>query len=314
MNRDNGLSSSTTGIALVVAASLSSAVMVAVVKELVSSIPSGTVAFARFAVQVAVLGVLLFIWPSNGSFTPRVSYLVRGALLATSSLLLFSALIYMPIVDATAIYFAEPLFMTVLGALFLNERIGTHRSVALCIGFIGAIIVVQPSFEQVGLPAVFPLVAALCTAICMAITRSKAGSEPTRPMQFWICVSGSIVLGISIAIGHDTPFGALAIVTPSVAEIIGLLLIGALGTAVQVLFIAGIQRDTVGILAPFGYLELVGIAIIGIAYFNEWPQGWTWLGLIIVTGAGLYSWHRERQLNKKMQGTTLCSVVRDRDG
>lgn len=292
-------SQNASGIALMVTAALSSAIMVALAKELVSTVPSGLVAFARFFVQVLVLLGLFLVWPVKDSLKPHFSFWIRGALLATSSLLLFNALLYMPLVDTTAIYFAEPLILTLLGALFLGERIGVRRILALLFGFTGALIVIQPSFEEVGLPALFPLGAAVSTAICVAITRSRAGKEPVRAMQFWICVSGSVVLAAGIGLGKSSSIEALRLVAPARGELLGLVFIGTLATFVHMLTIAAIQRTAIGILAPFGYFQMVGVAFIGIVYFAEWPDPLTWIGLAFVVSAGLYVWYRERHADQK---------------
>ncbi|MGH1416289.1 MAG: DMT family transporter [Pelagimonas sp.] len=293
--------SHTTGVAFVVAAALSAAVMVAMAKELVDGLPAGIVTFARFFVQAVLLSLLFVVWRPKGDIRPRLSYFIRGALLGVSALALFSSLLFMPLVDAIAISFAEPLILTILGAAFLKESISLRRSVALIIGFIGALIVIRPSFVTVGAPALLPLAAAVCTAICVVITRAQNGKEEPRPMQFWICIAGAVVIGCGLLLGSSGPIEALQFVMPSSNQALGLLAIGALATGVQMLTIAAIQRAPVGILAPFWYFEIIGVTLIGIGYFSEWPDTQTVFGICTIVSAGLYVWFREYRLRNQKQ-------------
>lgn len=95
---------------------------------------------------------------------------------------MFSALLYMPLVDVTAIRFVQPLILTILGVFVLQESIGIRRSLALLAGFIGTMIVIRPSLQTVGFPAFLSLLAAFCVAGCVTITRSRATSEAPHPM------------------------------------------------------------------------------------------------------------------------------------
>jgi len=107
-----------------------------------------------------MLFLLPVLWISHrGSLTrPTLAHGLRGVLLAAAASSFFWALTYMPLADSPAIFFVEPLILTVLSAVFLGEPIGWRRILAVIIGFLGALMVVRPSFETVGLPALLSLV------------------------------------------------------------------------------------------------------------------------------------------------------------
>lgn len=288
------LSTNERSIVFMISAAFIAAGMTALAKEFGSNMASGQLASARFLVQAVILLPLLFLF-SKGNFSgPNASHVIRGLLLALSALSMFAAVVFMPLVDATAIFFVEPLILTILGIVFLSEPIGIRRSVALMIGFVGALIVIRPAFETVGLVALLPLFAAICSAGCIAITRKRADRETPRPMQFWISVFGALFLIVALTFGPYTRIDSLHPSWPTIAQWVGLVGIGILATIVHMLVITAIQGAPVGVIAPFAYVQILGASLIGVLYFGNIPDPITLIGIIIIIGSGLYVLHRER--------------------
>src|SRR5690606_7916848 len=111
----------------------------------------GQVTFYRFFFQLVFTLPLLFL--VGGSILrarrPWMN-LLRGALHAAASLMFFAAVKYMPLADVFAIYFVEPFMLTMMSALFLGDRVGWRRWLAIAVGFGGAMIVIQPSWAIFG--------------------------------------------------------------------------------------------------------------------------------------------------------------------
>ena len=200
----------------------------------------------------------------------------------------------MPLADSAAIFFVEPLVLTLLSALFLGESIGYRRLLAVIIGFAGALIVIRPSFEAVGPAAVLPLLAALCFASYLAITRRHAASENARVMQFWVCVFGAAALFAAMLIGSGNSIAVLQPSWPSGDDWALLVGLGLIATLSHTLAINAIRLTPAGILAPFQYLEILGATILGIAVFSDMPDSATLIGTAIIVGSGLYVFRRER--------------------
>ena len=137
----------------------------------------GQVVLGRFLVQTVML-VPLLAFAAQWS-RPRLGHLLAGSCLAAALLCLNAALTVMPVANAIAIFFVEPLILTVLSAIFLKETIGWRRIGAVIVGLIGAMIVIRPNWAAFGPLAVLPL----GTAIFFAIAKRKVRCFST-PQQF----------------------------------------------------------------------------------------------------------------------------------
>ena len=84
------------------------------------------------------------------------------------------AALLIPLVDTIAIVFVMPFILLLLGNIFLQEVVGRHRLIACLVGFAGTLLIIQPSFENVGTPALLPLLAAWLIAFFMMVTRKIA--------------------------------------------------------------------------------------------------------------------------------------------
>jgi len=139
-------------------------------------LPVFQIAVGRFIVQGALL--LPYIALRSGlSLPPRrdcLLYLLRGGLILASTGFIVGAIKFMPLADAIAIVFVEPLILLLLGWFFLGESIGPRRLLACIFGFAGALLVIQPSFEEFGLVAILPLCCAMCFALYLLLTRSMS--------------------------------------------------------------------------------------------------------------------------------------------
>ncbi len=105
--------------------------------------------------------------------------------MVTISMICFvTTLKVMAVADAIAIFFVEPIILTILGSIFLKETIGWRRYSACAVGFLGAMLIIQPSFEQVGYIALLPVVSAFCIAVFALMTRVLSHREDPWAMQF----------------------------------------------------------------------------------------------------------------------------------
>ena len=131
-----------------------------------ADIPVFQISASRFALQALFLLPFalyygLLRWPKK---VEAGLHLLRGSLILIATSFFFAALKYMPIADAISIFFIEPFILTLLGALFLGEPVGWRRIIACLVGFCGALLVIQPQYETVGLAAAFPIGTAICFA------------------------------------------------------------------------------------------------------------------------------------------------------
>jgi hypothetical protein len=153
----------------------------ALAKILGTDFPLMQLILVRFAAQ-AILLVPLALWLGRRSSpTARIVRLtaLRAGLQMTGIALMFASLRYLPLADAVAIAFVMPFIMLLLGWFYLGEEVGPRRLGACAVGFIGTLMVVQPSFAEVGWPALLPLGVAVVFAFFMLVTRQdRAGNRP----------------------------------------------------------------------------------------------------------------------------------------
>ena len=119
----------------------------------------------------------------------------------------FAALRFLPLADAVAIAFVMPFLLLLLGRLVLEEEVGARRLAACAVGFLGTLLVIQPSFAAVGAPALLPLVVAVLFALFMLVTRQIARDADPVALQAASGAMATVVLVplVALADGRGWP-------------------------------------------------------------------------------------------------------------
>jgi drug/metabolite transporter (DMT)-like permease len=267
----------------------------AVAKLLGQTMPLGQLLFVRFAVQAILLIPLVIVTRRCWRMRGRVLNLVmlRTGLHIAGIGAMFTALQYLPLADAVAIAFVMPFLMLLLGKYVLNEEVGGRRLMACVVGFVGTLLVIQPSFAEVGLPALWPLAVAVIFSLFMLVTRQIAKDTDPIGLQAVSGVMAMIVLAPALLIGEVFGLDALTLIKPSTHEWILLGLIGILGTAAHLLMTWALRYAPSATLAPMQYLEIPVATGIGWLIFRDLPNAMATTGIIITVAAGLYVVLRE---------------------
>ncbi|HHI69978.1 MAG TPA: DMT family transporter [Rhodobacteraceae bacterium] len=267
-------------------------------KLLGKSLPVIEIVTFRFAIQFLIL--LPFVVLSNRKLRlERRSLwllLLRTILHIIGIGAMFLSLIYLPLAEAVAIAFVEPFLLLLLGWLLLKEHVGPHRLIACAIGFVGTLLVIQPSFANVGYAALLPLVVALAFAGFMIVTRQLTAATDPITLQ---AVSGGmalLILALLLAISSGYRIPALTLVRPTQAEFALLISLGILGTLAHLIMTWSLKFAPTATLAPVQYLEIPFATLIGWLIFGDFPNGLAATGIVITVAAGLYIVLRERRL------------------
>jgi S-adenosylmethionine uptake transporter len=271
----------------------------AIAKWLSGAISSGQIAWSRFFFQTLLM-LPLYLRTRGPLQTSALGlHALRGTLIALATLLFFSALKYLPLAEAIAIFFVEPLILTLLGALFLGESVGWRRLTAVAVGFAGALIIIRPSFHTLGLPALLPLGTALSFAVYLILTRKLAQHEQPERMQFYAGVFGGLVMTLALLAGSATDIAVLSFVWPDGAQWWLLAGLGIIATTGHLLVVHAFRRASAGLLAPFQYVEIIGATFLGLIFFGDFPDALTWAGVAIIVGSGIFVFHREAALARR---------------
>lgn len=289
------------GMAIMVLSVLLLPLMDAIGKWLamVDNMPPATVTFMRFFIQCWLMFFILLI--VGGFAALRTQYLagnlIRGALMGFGGLCFFTAVKYMPLADAMAVFFAEPLILTLFSAIFLKEKVGWRRFSAVGIGLIGTMIVIQPSFEIFGAVSLLPLATAVTFAIYLILNRKYGAKESPLVMQFYAGVGGWVLAGVAMIFGTAAGLGDLSLGLPQgIQPWLLLLLLGTIGTVSHLMVVQAFKLAPASMLAPFQYLEIVNAVLVGLIVFGDFPTPSKWCGIAIIVGSGFYVFMRERRV------------------
>jgi S-adenosylmethionine uptake transporter len=204
-----------------------------------------------------------------------------------------TALKHMPLANVTAILQVLPLTVTMAAALFLGEKVGWRRWLAIAIGLAGVLIIIRPGMEGFSVYSIWALVAVGCVTIREIATRKLSADLPSLP----------VALATAIAIG-----GLGAVMLPAVewapvsASALSLICGASLAIIGGYLFsVMTIRIGDIGFVAPFRYTAMVWALILGLLMFGEIPDMPTITGTVIIILTGLYLLHRERSVRRSVQ-------------
>ncbi|WGW05711.1 DMT family transporter [Tropicibacter oceani] len=258
---------------------------------IVGGLPALQVVFVRYLGHFIVAVTLYGAQEGREAFKSNapVKQLLRSFFLLGSTVFNFTALQYLPITVTTTITFAGPIVVTLLAIPILGEKVGLRRIIAVCVGFIGVLVVMQP--WGVGFhPAMFLSLAALCMAsMYFIMTRLLAGVEGNATQQIWS--SGFAALAL-------VPFVLQGWTWPTGVDWIAFALIGVFGASGHIAATIAHRWADASILAPVIYIQLFLAALAGVLLFDTWPTVWTLGGGLIIIASGLYIWQRERTLRR----------------
>ena len=222
-----------------------------------------------------------------GSLWPDRPWLhaLRGSLLIAATFSFFLSVQYLPIADALAIFFVQPLVLTALSPLVLGETVGPRRWAAVAVGFLGTLIIIRPGIIEVSPGALAALAAGTFLALYFLITRRISRRQPAIVTTFQTNLIGGLI--------------ATALVLP-VFEMPGprdwleFAALGAVANLGHYLIVRAYDFAEASLLAPLAYTEMVTSTLLGWLFFGDFPDRWTFFGVGILIACALYISMRER--------------------
>lgn len=260
----------------------------------------GQLVLIRFLAQFIILTPVVLalgrmVWP-RGRLLRLMLFRTVLHILGIGTM--FLSLMYLPLADAIAIAFVMPFILLILGHFILHEVVGARRIAACAVGFLGTLMVVQPSFAEVGWPALLPLIVAVVFAVFILVTRRVAKEIDPITLQ---AVSGAMALAMLVpllALGALGNVPGLSLSAPPGGLWTLVIGLGLLGTFGHLLMSWSLKFAPSATLAPMQYLEIPFAAVYGWLIFRDFPDGLALAGIVVTIAAGLYIVLRENAVSR----------------
>lgn len=253
-----------------------------------AGMPIAMIVWARAVFGAAT--VLPFALRAAGPATLRpdrpLHHLARAVLLFAATFCFFLSLKTLPIADALAIFFVNPLVVTVLSALALKERVGPRRWAAVAVGFLGTLVIIRPGMVELNPGTIWALAAGVALGTYFVMTRAIAGQAHAMVLTFQTNALGAVLMTLALPLVWQAP------TAPQWAMLAGVGVIATLGHA---LITRAYEHAEASLLAPFAFTEIVMATLVGWWFFADLPDRWTVAGVAILIASAVYISWRERR-------------------
>ncbi len=276
------------GALLTVLAMLGFASMDAIAKWLVADYAIGQMMWIRYGVFCVFAWLIVRRRGFRASFrtTRPVLQAGRALLAVVESAVFVLAFRYLPLADTHAIAATSPLIVIALGALFLGEKAGMARGLAVVAGFVGVLLIVRPGFRTLDWPLLIPVAGAILWGSYQILTRLSARSDSPDTTLVWSAF---------VAFAATSVMGIYEWRWPDAVSWLLLLTTGLLGALAHYGLIRALDYAEASAIQPYSYTLLVWVTVLGAIIFGDFPDGWTIAGAAIVVASGLYTWHHDRR-------------------
>ncbi len=243
-------------------------------------IPIVQIAFARMAFgAVAALPFALRAGPVRSLWPQRFwVHALRAALLSGATFLFFSSLKTLPIADALAIFFVQPIVVTALGGLILREAVDARRWGAVGLGFIGILVILRPGMIAVSTGSLLALGAGVALALYFLLSRWVSGEAPAIVVTFQTNAIAALALACVMPAVWAPP------TAPQWAMLAALGTIASFG---HFLILRAYDNAEASLLAPLAYTEMIMATLLGWLIFADFPDAYTFVGVAILICAAL---------------------------
>ena len=276
---------------LMLASTLCFGVMAIAIRLASQSLNTLEIAFFRNLFGLlAVLPLVLRVDPAALRTQHLPRFFVRCVIGIFSMLAGFWAIGHLPLAQAISLSYSSPVFVTILAALMLNEKVHARRWSAVALGFVGVLVIVRPGSTEFSAGTLVALAAAVLSGVVAIQIKQLSRGDAANTIVlytylFWVPMSFVPALFV-----WEWPQG-----------IVWLWVIGAglFGTGGQVLWTHALKLGEVSALTPISFIQLPLVALVGWIWFNESVDTWTWVGAGIILASNAYIAHREAVLLRR---------------
>jgi drug/metabolite transporter (DMT)-like permease len=258
------------------------ALLDATAKYLAKFYPVAGIVWARYFFQA--LAMLVVLGPRLGLGLVRTKrpglQIARGTVLVGASLTFFTALALMPLAEGSAISFTAPLLLMAMSVPLLRERVDGPAWIAVWLGFSGVLLIIRPGTGVFTWVALLPLVTAFCNAFYQILTRKLSGTDNTLTTLFYGGLVGAVIMSTLLPFYWTTP--------QSLFHAFLYVMLGVLAGIGHYLLIKAFEYAPASTLAPFIYVQVVAVLVLGYLVFDSFPDGWSLAGMAIIVASGAF--------------------------
>ncbi|HKU70560.1 MAG TPA: DMT family transporter [Burkholderiales bacterium] len=253
----------------------------AVSKYLTQSHPVGQVICLRQAATLLV--IVPYVMVAAGWGALRVSswsgQLLRGGLFIANAALIVLAFSLLPLATVIVIMFSSPIFLALMSAPLLSERVTAERWISIVAGFVGVLIVIRPGATAFEWTLLIPVAASLANALRDIVTRRLSRTETSIAILFWSTI---IVMGAGLL---TAPFGWKPVSSTDAAWFVAA---GVFNATAHFLIIEALRLGEASVISPVRYTSLIWAALLGYAVWGDVPSAWLLAGSAFIIAAGVY--------------------------
>ncbi len=204
---------------------------------------------------------------------------------------IFIALRNLPLATVVSMTFAAPIFTTIMSIIFLSEKVGLYRWLAVTVGFIGIIIISEPGFNSVNFYYIYPIIFCLGLSYVAITIRQLSTTEPVWLIGLYFSISIMVMSFFTLLEGW---------IFPSLKDFFLLSMIGILGGLANLWLTQSYKFSEVSLVTPLKYLALLFAIIFGYFFWNEIPTYKTLIGAALVIVSSVIIFRREIYLKKQV--------------
>ena len=226
----------------------------------------------------------------------------------------YISLTYMSLAMANALFFSSPFFISILAIVFLGEKVGIRRWLAIIVGFLGVYIVLNPNFENFDYTKLAPVACALFYAISMTITKITSNKDSVYSQMFHLYIGA---IGISIIFFIFTGKGQFNTFSDPTLQFIlrewftnptyswpFIIIMGLVASLSFYFVFSAYSIASPSVVSLFEYSLIIWAIIIGYLLFNDIPTARTFIGVALIIGAGVYIYIREKARDQMIASDT----------
>jgi len=283
----------TIGALWILLAAFGFSIMVTLIKFLGQDLSVFQILVVRQGVMLAIVAPKILSGLPHSLETRRPwLQLTRVFFAATAMLCGFTAVIEMPLADATAISFSKTFFITIFAIWLLGETVGVHRWGATVVGFVGVLLMLRPDGDGLIDPyALLAIAGAACAGMVMIVVRMLTRTDPP------VTILTYQALGVGLIMAGPAIYTWQA---PSLGQWGLLVVIGIISWAAQMANIRAFKAGEATAIASLDYTRLLYATIFGALVFSQWPRVETLVGAAIIIAASIYTVRREAKRGREL--------------